>query len=51
MKTLLEQVHATGIHFDDPSGNPLRDWMGIDRETFYDPQQNSYFAYGILLSG
>jgi uracil-DNA glycosylase len=28
-------VHETGLPFNDPSGNRLRDWMGIDRETFY----------------
>ena len=33
------KVHATGIPFDDPSGDRLRDWMGIDKETFYDPEQ------------
>jgi uracil-DNA glycosylase len=30
------RVHASGLPFDDPSGDRLRDWMGIDRETFYD---------------
>ena len=30
------RVHASGIPFDDPSGDRLRDWMGIDRATFYD---------------
>lgn len=30
------RVHASGVPFDDPSGDRLRDWMGIDRETFYD---------------
>ena len=30
------KVHATGVPFDDPSGDRLRSWMGIDRETFYD---------------
>jgi uracil-DNA glycosylase len=29
------KVHATGIPFDDASGDRLRDWMGIDFETFY----------------
>jgi len=29
------RVHASGIPFDDPSGDRLRDWMGIDRDTFY----------------
>ena len=30
------KVHQRGRPFDDPSGDRLRDWMGIDRETFYD---------------
>jgi uracil-DNA glycosylase len=30
------RVHASGIPFDDPSGDRLRAWMGLDRETFYD---------------
>jgi uracil-DNA glycosylase len=29
------RVHESGLPFDDPSGDRLRDWMGIDRETFY----------------
>ena len=28
-------VHETGLPFNDPSGERLRAWMGIDRETFY----------------
>lgn len=30
------KVHTRGRPFDDPSGDRLRDWLGIDRETFYD---------------
>lgn len=30
------RVHETGIPFNDPSGDRLRAWMGVDRETFYD---------------
>jgi uracil-DNA glycosylase len=30
------RVHESGLPFDDPSGVRLRDWMGIDRATFYD---------------
>ena len=30
------RVHASGKPFDDPSGQRLRDWMGIEPETFYD---------------
>lgn len=30
------RVHNSGKPFDDPSGDRLRDWMGVDSETFYD---------------
>ncbi|QYX57656.1 uracil-DNA glycosylase family protein [Roseovarius sp. SCSIO 43702] len=30
------RVHETGLPFNDASGDRLRDWLGIDRETFYD---------------
>ena len=30
------RVHASGVPFDDPSGDRLRDWLGMDRDTFYD---------------
>lgn len=30
------RVHASGVPFDDPSGDRLRDWMGLDRADFYD---------------
>lgn len=33
------KVHQTGIPFDDPSGDTLRTWLGIDRATFYDPNK------------
>lgn len=29
------RVHESGIPFDDPSGERLRDWLGIDRQAFY----------------
>lgn len=29
------RVHKSGLPFDDPSGDRLRDWMGIDRDVFY----------------
>ena len=28
-------VHETGLPFNDPSGDRLRGWLGVDRETFY----------------
>ena len=30
------RVHASGVPWDDRSGERLRDWMGIDAQTFYD---------------
>lgn len=33
------KVHASGIPFDDPSGDRLRSWMGIERNVFYDELQ------------
>lgn len=33
------KVQASGIPFDDASGDRLRDWMGVDRKTFYDSRK------------
>lgn len=30
------RVHESGLPFDDASGDRLRQWLGIDRATFYD---------------
>ena len=30
------RVHASGRPFSDPSGDRLRDWLGLDQDTFYD---------------
>ncbi len=32
------KVHASGIPWDDASGNRLREWMGIDKAGFYAPE-------------
>jgi uracil-DNA glycosylase len=29
------RVHESGLPFDDPSGDRLRAWLGVDRATFY----------------
>lgn len=31
-------THEKGVPFDDPSGDRLRGWLGVDRATFYDPR-------------
>ena len=33
------RVHASGVPFDDASGDRLRDWMGLDRARFYDRER------------
>lgn len=45
------RVHETGLPFNDPSGDRLRNWMGIGRETFYDEQQLAILPMGFCYPG
>ncbi|HEV8077202.1 MAG TPA: uracil-DNA glycosylase family protein [Marinobacter sp.] len=45
------RVHATGLPFNDPSGDRLRQWMGIDREAFYDERQLAILPMGFCYPG
>ena len=45
------KVHETGIPFNDPSGDRLREWMGVDRDTFYDPQKIAILPMGFCYPG
>ena len=45
------KVHETGIPFDDPSGARLRDWMGIDRATFYNAKKIAILPMGFCYPG
>lgn len=45
------RVHNTGIPFNDPSGDRLRDWMGIGRDTFYDPDRVNIVPMGFCYPG
>lgn len=45
------KVHATGIPFNDVSGDRLRHWLGIDRETFYDAQRIAIVPMGFCFPG
>ena len=45
------RVHESGIPFDDPSGDRLRDWLGVDRETFYDAKQIAIVPMGFCYPG
>lgn len=44
-------VHQTGIPFNDPSGDRLREWMGVTRETFYDPKKLAIIPMGFCFPG
>lgn len=45
------RVHESGIPFDDPSGDRLREWLGVTREEFYDASRIAILPDGLLLSG
>jgi uracil-DNA glycosylase len=45
------KVHASGVPFDDASGDRLRDWMGVSREVFYDPRQVAILPMGFCYPG
>jgi len=45
------KVHESGIPFDDASGDRLREWMGISKETFYDDEQIAILPMGFCYPG
>jgi uracil-DNA glycosylase len=45
------RVHETGLSFNDPSGDRLRDWLGLDRETFYDESRVAVIGMGFCFPG
>ena len=45
------RVHESGVPFDDPSGNRLRDWLGVTKDVFYDPQQIALVPMGFCFPG
>jgi uracil-DNA glycosylase len=45
------RVHESGLPFDDPSGDRLRAWMGVDRATFYDHPAIGVAAMGFCWPG
>lgn len=44
-------VHASGIPWNDASGDRLRDWMAIDRDTFYDDSRIAIVPMGLCYPG
>ena len=45
------RVHATGIPWNDPSGDRLREWLAVDRDTFYDPRRFAIIPTGFCYPG
>lgn len=45
------RVHESGIPFDDPSGDRLRQWLGIDKTVFYDPEKIAVVPMGFCYPG
>jgi uracil-DNA glycosylase len=45
------KVHATGIPWNDPSGDRLRSWLRIGRDTFYDATKIAIVPMGLCYPG
>ncbi len=45
------RVHATGVPWNDPSGDRLRHWLALDKDTFYDPRRIAIIPMGLCYPG
>ena len=45
------RVHETGIPWNDPSGDRLRQWTDLDRDTFYDESRIAIIPMGLCYPG
>ncbi len=45
------RVHQTGIPWNDPSGDRLRDWMQVDRDLFYNEDRIAIIPMGFCYPG
>lgn len=45
------KVHATGVPFDDASGDRLRQWLGVDKSQFYDAEKVAILPMGFCYPG
>lgn len=45
------RVHDTGVPWNDPSGDRLRDWMQVGRDIFYDEQRIAIIPAGLCYPG
>ncbi len=45
------KVHMSGVPWDDDSGDRLREWLGLDKATFYDAAQVAQMPMGFCYPG
>ena len=45
------KVHGSGVPWRDDSGDRLRGWMGIDKQTFYDAKRLAIIPMGFCYPG
>ncbi|HJS33123.1 MAG TPA: uracil-DNA glycosylase family protein [Alphaproteobacteria bacterium] len=45
------RVHESGLPYTDRSGDRLRDWLGVDRATFYDNPRIAILPMGMCYPG
>jgi uracil-DNA glycosylase len=45
------KVHLSGVPWDDKSGENLRNWLGVDKETFYDVEKMALIPMGFCYPG
>jgi uracil-DNA glycosylase len=45
------KVHETGIPFDDPSGDRLREWLAVTKDEFYDESKIAILPMGFCFPG
>ncbi len=45
------KVHATGIPWNDPSGDRLREWLALDCDAFYDTARIAILPTGLCYPG
>lgn len=45
------KVHKSGVPWDDQSGDLLREWLGVDKKTFYDAAKIALVPMGFCYPG
>ncbi len=45
------KVHESGVPWDDASGDQLRNWLGVDKKLFYNPDVFAFMPMGFCYPG